>query len=212
LLAAVARPEERKFLGFSVANDGSERRIAPNALAKIKARIREITRRTRGRSLPQVVEELKPYLTGWRSYSDSVRPHGCSQIWKRGSAEDCVCIFGGSGRTGTIASRSCAVEAFQNSLPRSRPVRRRASGACQDTRHFRRHCAITFSTLSACLAFTSRVEAQPGRTAEVRDPYARWCGRGGAVRRPPIPINGTLCTCRAWKVACLLWKGTGDQN
>jgi len=66
-----------------------------------------------------------------------------------------------------------------------------APGACQDTRHFRRHCAIPFSTLSACLAFTLRVEAQPGRTAEVRDPYARWCGRGGAVRRPPIPINGT---------------------
>ena len=66
--SAVARPEERKFLGFSIANDGSERRIAPNALAKFKARIRAITRRTRGRSLPQVVEELKPYLTGWRSY------------------------------------------------------------------------------------------------------------------------------------------------
>ena len=27
------------------------------------------------------------------------------------------------------------------------------------------------------------------RTAEVRDPYARWCGRGEAVRLPPIPIN-----------------------
>jgi RNA-directed DNA polymerase len=66
--SAVARPEERKFLGFSIANDGSERRIAPNALAKFKARIRELTRRTRGKSLPQVVEELKPYLTGWRSY------------------------------------------------------------------------------------------------------------------------------------------------
>ncbi len=23
----------------------------------------------------------------------------------------------------------------------------------------------------------------------VRDPYARWCGRRGAVRRLPIPIN-----------------------
>jgi hypothetical protein len=34
------------------------------------------------------------------------------------------------------------------------------------------------------------VEAQPGRTAEVRDPYARWCGRGGAARRPSIPIVG----------------------
>ena len=27
--SAVARPEERKFLGFSISNDGSERRIAP---------------------------------------------------------------------------------------------------------------------------------------------------------------------------------------
>src|SRR5271167_311733 len=24
------------------------------------------------------------------------------------------------------------------------------------------------------------------------DPYARWCGRGGVVRRPPIPIDGRL--------------------
>src|SRR5215469_15179517 len=66
--SAVARPGERKFLGFSIANDGSERRIAPNALAKFKARIREITRRTRGKSLPQIVEELRSYLIGWRSY------------------------------------------------------------------------------------------------------------------------------------------------
>src|SRR6202012_291630 len=50
--SAVARPEERKFLGFSIANDGSERRIAPKALDKFKDRIREITCRTRGISLP----------------------------------------------------------------------------------------------------------------------------------------------------------------
>src|ERR1700736_5367983 len=36
--SAVARPEERKFLGFSIANDGSERRIAPKALDKFKSR------------------------------------------------------------------------------------------------------------------------------------------------------------------------------
>src|SRR6516164_9527842 len=66
--SAVARPEERSFLGFSISNDGNERRIAPKALAKFKTRIREITGRTRGRSLPQVVEELGPYLIGWRSY------------------------------------------------------------------------------------------------------------------------------------------------
>jgi RNA-directed DNA polymerase len=66
--SAVARPEERKFLGFSIANDGSERRIAPTALAKFKAQIRDMTRRTRGISLPQMVKNLALYLLGWRGY------------------------------------------------------------------------------------------------------------------------------------------------
>jgi hypothetical protein len=30
----------------------------------------------------------------------------------------------------------------------------------------------------------------------VRDPYARWCGRGGVARRPPIPILGGKRTLR----------------
>jgi RNA-directed DNA polymerase len=66
--SAVALPEERKFLGFSISNDGSERRIAPKALGTFKVRVRDITRRTRGLSLTQVIEELTPYLVGWRSY------------------------------------------------------------------------------------------------------------------------------------------------
>src|ERR1700730_17415144 len=66
--SAVARPEERKFLGFSIANDGSERRIAPKALDKFKTQIRDRTRRTRGISLPQLIEQLTPYLIGWRGY------------------------------------------------------------------------------------------------------------------------------------------------
>src|SRR5258705_8417344 len=56
--SAVARPEERKFLGFSISNDGSERRIAPKALDKFKAQIRYMTRRTRGISLQQLIEDL----------------------------------------------------------------------------------------------------------------------------------------------------------
>ena len=66
--SAVARPEERQFLGFSIANDGSERRIAPKALDRFKTRIRELTRRTRGVSLAKLIEELAPYLIGWRGY------------------------------------------------------------------------------------------------------------------------------------------------
>src|SRR5271170_1799879 len=66
--SAVARPEERKFLGFSISNDGSERRIAPKALDKFKEQIRGMSRRTRGFSLQQLIKELKPYIVGWRGY------------------------------------------------------------------------------------------------------------------------------------------------
>ncbi len=66
--SAVARPEERKFLGFSISNDGGERRIAPKALDTFKRRIREQTRRTRGLSLLQIIEAMAPYLVGWRGY------------------------------------------------------------------------------------------------------------------------------------------------
>src|SRR6516164_8516984 len=66
--SAVARPEARTFLGFSIANDGSERRIAPKALDRFRERIREHTGRTRGLSLPQIIEDLAPYLIGWRGY------------------------------------------------------------------------------------------------------------------------------------------------
>jgi len=66
--SAVARPEERKFLGFSISNDGGERRIAPKALDIFKTLIRDMTRRTRGISLAQLIRELKPYLIGWRGY------------------------------------------------------------------------------------------------------------------------------------------------
>ena len=67
--SAVAKPSVRKFLGFSFTCGEQPRRcIAPQALARFKARVRELTRRTRGRSLAQIVNELSVYLVGWRGY------------------------------------------------------------------------------------------------------------------------------------------------
>ena len=66
--SAVAQPEERKFLGFTITNDGAKRRIAPKAFDKFKVKIRDMTRRNRGRSIEQIVEDLAPYLIGWRGY------------------------------------------------------------------------------------------------------------------------------------------------
>jgi len=66
--SAVAQPEERKFLGFTISNDGSERRIAAKALDRFKTRVRELTCRTRGVSVDQLIEPLARYLIGWRGY------------------------------------------------------------------------------------------------------------------------------------------------
>jgi len=66
--SAVARPAERSFLGFSLANDGRHRRIAPQALLRFKRRVRDLTRRTRGVSLPTLIAPLARYLRGWRQY------------------------------------------------------------------------------------------------------------------------------------------------
>jgi RNA-directed DNA polymerase len=69
--SAVAKPSVRKFLGFSFTGwDEPRRRIAPQALARFKAKVRELTRRTRGQSLGQMVKELSVYLIGWRGYFD----------------------------------------------------------------------------------------------------------------------------------------------
>ena len=67
--SAVARPQVRKFLGFSF-TDGPEikRAIAPKSLVRFKRRVREITRRAKGVSIDATMEELAPYMRGWRSY------------------------------------------------------------------------------------------------------------------------------------------------
>jgi RNA-directed DNA polymerase len=67
--SAVARPWDRKFLGFSFTSSREpKRRIAPKARQRFKARVRELTRRTRGVSLPVMVNQLTDYLRGWRGY------------------------------------------------------------------------------------------------------------------------------------------------
>jgi RNA-directed DNA polymerase len=67
--SAVGRPAKRKFLGFSFTNGPQpRRRIAPQSLVRFRSRVRDLTRRTRGKSLSQIVRELSVYLIGWRGY------------------------------------------------------------------------------------------------------------------------------------------------
>ena len=67
----VRRATVSNFLGFSfwVAKGRViRRRIAPQAIERMKEQVRRLTRRNAGRSLPQVCKPLGRYLTGWRAY------------------------------------------------------------------------------------------------------------------------------------------------
>jgi len=66
--SAVARPAERKFLGFSFTVRDARRRIADKAIERFKRKVRELTGRTRGIGIERMTKELASYLRGWKSY------------------------------------------------------------------------------------------------------------------------------------------------
>ena len=68
LKSAVDRPMNRKFLGFTVSRTGVKLKVADKAIEKLKDRVRELTRRTRGTSIGAVVAELRETLLGWKAY------------------------------------------------------------------------------------------------------------------------------------------------
>ena len=68
--SAVARPWERKFLGYSFTGHWEARlKVATTSVQRLKEKLREIFRRGRGRNLKRLIEgELTPLLRGWLNY------------------------------------------------------------------------------------------------------------------------------------------------
>jgi hypothetical protein len=119
-------------------------------MARVASRIsdKRVLKLTRGFLIAGVMED------GLVVPVDEGTPQG-------GSAEDYVHISGGSGGTGTTASKNCAVVAYQCSEQRLPPVRRRGSGACQDIRRSKRPCATITSIHSVCPDSTFRIRLNP---------------------------------------------------
>jgi len=67
--SACARPWMRKFLGYSLTMHRQARlRIAPESIKRLMARVKELMRQGRGRSLSHTIEVLNPVLRGWINY------------------------------------------------------------------------------------------------------------------------------------------------
>ena len=67
--SAVARPWQRKFLGYSVTMHKQARlKIADSSLKRLKDRVREIVVGNASRNFGKTIEALNPVLRGWVSY------------------------------------------------------------------------------------------------------------------------------------------------
>lgn len=81
--SAVCSAFGRKFLGYELwGAKGREVRcaVADKALSNFKARIRQLTRRSGGCSVAEVVERLRPYLLGWKAYFGLAQT---PKIWRK---------------------------------------------------------------------------------------------------------------------------------
>ena len=85
----VTRATAAKFLGFSFwvgRGRTIRRRVAPEAIERMKERVRALTRRSAGRSLAQTCKPLGTYLSGWKAYfrlADTPRAFADIDGWVR---------------------------------------------------------------------------------------------------------------------------------
>ncbi|QEA54344.1 hypothetical protein FGL77_14290 [Loigolactobacillus coryniformis] len=68
--SAVGSPTKQKFLGFCISPTKQGARLRPHRQAKlrIKAKLKQITKRNRGRSLDLIMHEIRQVMTGWLNY------------------------------------------------------------------------------------------------------------------------------------------------
>lgn len=107
--SAVAGVRERKFLGFSFwyAQGVVKRRVANSSLTRFKHRIRQLTRRSGGRSVDEVIQRLRPYLMGWNAYYGLAQTPGVRRTLDEWLRHRLRAIHLKHWRRGTTIYRAC---------------------------------------------------------------------------------------------------------
>jgi hypothetical protein len=135
--STVARPWERKFLGFSFTwHRQPKRRMAPRALARFKERVRELTRRT-----PVTCG------VGW-VISGGVKRHRCYAVLRSGPGAGCGRCTGSSGNEAGFGLPNFAGGVWGKSLPRKRWAVPMALGESPTPRLLRWRCPMLTLTRS----------------------------------------------------------------
>ena len=145
----MARPWERKFLGFSfTANREPKRRIAPKAVLRFKEKVRELTRRTRGVKVERMAEELGRYLRGWVGYFGHSETPSVLEELERWLRRRLRSVIWKQWKRGGCGSLNCGNGASARGSPRKRRAAAMARGGWRTARHSRLRCPMLTSTRS----------------------------------------------------------------
>ena len=116
------RPPERRVSSWAtvsgVAKDGVKRKVAAKALVMFKQRVpRELTRRSGGRSMAEVIGCLRPYLLGWKAYFGLAQtPKSSGASWTNGCDIACGRFTSSTGSAVRPCSGNCDTWALRRTL------------------------------------------------------------------------------------------------
>lgn len=188
--SAVAPVAERTFLGYRfwrvVRGRIVKRRVAPKAIDKMKARVRELTARSNGRSIKQVVAALRRYVLGWQAYFRLAEtPNVFAELdgWIRRRLRALIMKQCKHGRKLFRVLR--AREGFRSA---SRPRRPRIVVDGGPSRLIVPSKLPFQASASMRSAYRAWVPHQPQLSEPPdADPYVRWCGREVGELNSPTP-------------------------
>ena len=148
--SAVARPQERTFLGFTFTGGPTvARAIAPKAVRRFKTRVREITRRAKGVSLETTIAELARTCGAGATISASAKRPRRWCTSRAGSACDCERRSGDSGEHPDVVAPRGSRWGFVRDWPSIRPAAGSDPGTSHAPRPSRWGCPMPTSTRSA---------------------------------------------------------------
>ena len=182
----MARPQERKFLGFSfTAGPDIKRTIAPKSLERFKQRIRDITRRAKGVSIKTTMEELAQYMRGWRGYFGFCETPEVLIALTRWARLRLRAARGANGKPHGAAARHSSQMGSQSGLQGTRPAAAAALGISLAAELSLLGSQMHTSSRSACHPCSNRVSVT-SRTA-VYGPVRTVVWEGRSCKAPPYP-------------------------
>ena len=175
--SAVDRPWNRKFLGFTVSRNGTKLKVADKAIDKLKDRVRELTRRTRGHRL----DDDRGRAERNPAWLESVLRHRRSaESSARHRQMDTTQVtllhleaMGPGGLPGTTPARGERARSMEHQQVGARTV-----AALQDP-GARASAASDVLPQFGAAESGGELGDSYSSNRRVRDPFARWCGREG---------------------------------